>query len=82
MQLAWEGLMPRDIWDEYGCLAVGGACSLVGGLLWTGLYGVPHNGAWGFALFVAGVVAATILVGLLEGSGDPGDGPPEESAEG
>jgi hypothetical protein len=51
---------------EVGLFFGAGALILPGGLLWTGLYGVPHHGGLGMIMFVSGVVLATIFAALAD----------------
>lgn len=73
--------MKGPTWVEVALFGAAGATATCGGLLWTGLYGVPHHGGLGLVLFVAGLVAATVFVALVDGEldevGQPHDGPPQ-----
>lgn len=64
-------------WLELGLLAGAGALATGGGLLWTGLYGMPHKGGIGFVLWVLGAAMAAAFAGLTEKEFQPDDGPPE-----
>ena len=72
---------------QVGLFAAAGCLVLAGGLLWTGLYGVPHHGRLGMAMFVVGATLATIFTALTDseegGLQDPPQahgGPPQQSA--
>lgn len=65
-------------WPRVALLWFSGCLVIPGGLLWTGLYGVPHRGQLGFGMFVVGATLATIFTALTDseegGLHDPPDG--------
>ncbi len=55
-----------------GLLAIGG------GLLWTGMYGVPQNTMAGFVVFVLGLCCTGVFLGLADGEADKSDNRPPD----
>lgn len=57
--------------------AISGFATMVGGLLWTGLYGVPFRPAIGVGLFLFGATVGSAFFGLVDKEpNQPDDGPP------
>lgn len=51
---------------ELGLFASAGLLMVPGGLIWTGLYGVPQNEPIGFTMFVLGAMCGSIFWGLTD----------------